>query len=179
MTLLVAGSGCVHASVATAPNPWTPPVAYREILVWEDVPHLGARERLEERFAHEAAKRTMEVRLVPAYTVFYSGYRYEVEDMLDVLRETPTEAVLQVTLVDAGSQYNQIMIGEDTILGGDEPFATYSAHLVDVATGEIVWYATAELHGDIFTDRGDVDVKMVREFLAHLALDGFASPPVG
>ncbi|MBI4539487.1 MAG: hypothetical protein HY704_08265 [Gemmatimonadetes bacterium] len=182
--VLLGASGCVKATVTTAPNPAFPLRTYDRVVVWVNFADLGLRKEMEGRFVKRATALGLSMRVAPAHLLFYPGKQYTAQEMAELLKASGSQAVLYVVSTAVGSSDTWIppvvsSAGGSTVVTGgyplSSPYGNYSVHLIDVDRSEVAWYATAALTGDVFTDHDDILKRLVDEVLRHLTRDGFAA----
>lgn len=189
--LLVLGVvGCASTSMSSLVNSNISPREYQRVMVAFPLADLELRQVAEDEFVRRAA---VPDRFVPSYKLFFPGQQYGDEEFVAVLRENNVDAVLMISLSDAGTSSVYVPQGSSTTTcttwtssqgcvqaststsGGyslNKPWASFTAALVDLEQSAVVWYATARTGGNAFADSEDLLRSMARKTMETLNGDG-------
>jgi hypothetical protein len=159
-------TACASTTMSSMPAPELQGRVFHTILVIAAFDEIGLLRATEDRFATQnVAER---VRFVPSYQLFFPGRQYSPEQSAGLLRQYQVEAVLVVSVRQAGANnyyvpptyttgctaWNPVYGCAQTTTtqtgGGSyqKPWAQFSAQLYDATSGAPVWIATATTGGN-------------------------------
>ena len=188
LCVLLLLAGCAKTSMTSLLNPAAPPSVYEHILVYFPLSDLELRQVVESEFSREDDSG----RFKPAHLVLFPGQEYSTEQLQQILGRERIQAVLVLSLADAGSnpahipQYSNTTCtiwsssqgctqARTTTTGGysvDKPWASFNSTLYDLETGAAVWVATAQSRGNAFADSEDLLRSLARKSVEQLKKDG-------
>jgi hypothetical protein len=179
--------GCASTSMTSVPNPQVAPRSYQHVLVVFPLADLELRQTAEDELVSRAG-----ANFTQSYGVLFPGRTYSAEELASALQENDIDAVLLISLSDAGSTSSYVppsystscslystsqgCVSTTTSTSGgyslDKPWANFAATLFDLKQNAVVWYATARSGGNAFADSEDLVRSMVRKTAERLVNDG-------
>lgn len=186
--------GCASTRMTSMVNPEWNHTPYTRILVFYPSDDLDSRQLVEDRF--ESRVKVEGVDFVPAREVLFPGRTYSEQDLKSALEDRGIDAILVIrqgkagysTAVLPGSansstrcttwSSSQGCVSTETTTtqtgGGTvrKPWSEFSLVLVDFATYQTGWVATARSRGNAFADAEDLVNSMVEKAVSQLIRDG-------
>ena len=200
-------AGCASANMTSMAAPDVKGHTYARVLVFADIDDLGQRQEAENSLTAVSVNgvangdmlcdpicrvpglTTALTKFVPAYTVFFPGRQYSLDDIATVLRREQIDATLVVSPTTVGVETVYIppsylttcsatagatSCGTNPVGGGTlaKPWEKFAAKLFDVADGRVVWVATSTASGTAFASRSDLIRSMAALTREKLLKDG-------
>ena len=183
LTLLVV-AGCASTTLTSMVNPARTPKVFTKVMVHFPLSDLGLRQTVEEEFrSHDLFDR-----FVPSFELLFPGQEYTPEQAREILRQHEVDAVLVISLRDAGSSTSYVPQSatttctlwstsdgctqtQTTTSGGysvAKPWASFQSSLYDFETGEVAWTASAQTAGNKWADAEDLLRSLARKSVDRL-----------
>jgi len=126
---------------------------------------------------------------IPAHTILFPGRSYSADELRRILGEHRVDATLVLsptaagvsetyvppTLVTRCTTWSSTTSCSSRPVGGGtlkSPWASFAARLYDATTGEVVWIATSNTNGSIFSDTSSLISSMATQTVRKLRGDG-------
>jgi hypothetical protein len=159
---------------------------------------IGLRQDAETVFERRLAECNIEC--MPSHKLFFPSRQYSEEEAGRLISQNSIDAVLIVTLSDAGTSSSYVpqqsyteaqsqIIGNTvsgssttTSSGGysiEKPWASFTAQLFDCQTGHVVWVASANTGGNAYASGGTLVRSMADKTVQQLKKDGIVPKPSG
>lgn len=204
-------SACASTSVSSLKAPEFPTKAYSRVMVVFPVSDLAARKVTEAAFISTDTARSLTdqkatgalafalkdrrqkwTHFIPSTQLLFPGRAYTAEETRLILKDEQVQAVLLITLHDAGvekvgstpvrtSIYCAQSAGANctniaaVTTGGHgltAEWATFRAQLIDIETGNVVWIASSTTAGTPLNRSYDLLQSMAQKTKAQLEADG-------
>ncbi len=134
------------------------------------------------------AKESDSTVFIPAHTILFPGRSYSPDELKRILREHRVDATLVLSPTAAGvsetyvpptfvtdcSTWSSTTSCSSTPVGGGtlrRPWASYAARFYDASNGEVVWIATSNTNGSIFSATRTLIASMAAETVRKLRDD--------
>jgi hypothetical protein len=175
---------CATTSISAIRNKEVEPITFNRIMVFAPFEDIGWRQKTEASFVSKMLRKEIYGKLGPPRNPYYKDYvethyaetcscgvssidiippfrEYSPEDLRSRYSKSKIDGILVVALEDFWTtdfqvfkylSYTQSVIGYTV----SKPRMMFDVRLVDVASGEIVWMATAVTAGNAFADRSDL-----------------------
>ena len=125
---------------------------------------------------------------IPAHTILFPGRTYAPDELKRILREHRVDATLVLSPTAAGvsetyvpptfvtscTTWSSTTSCSSRAVGGGtlkSPWASFAARLYDATNGEVVWIATSNTNGSIFSDIPSLISSMAAETVRKLRDD--------
>ena len=189
-TSLFAAAGCARTRISSLVAPEARGHTYQRILVIFPVSDLDWRKTAEDEFRNVYSSQGAV--FIPSYEVFFPGRQYADEEITALLAEHGVDAALVIALGETGTSTTRTptqttarctvwsssqgcTAASATTTGGydiSKPWASFTAVLLDVATGSAVWAASARTGGNAFAGTGTLLRSMASRTVGQLRSDG-------
>lgn len=181
--LLVA---CARTHVTSMRDPAAPRRLYHRVLVALPINDLSERQLVENRFASERDNS-----FIPAYRVLFPGRTYSGDELTRSVLASGSDAVLVITLSGAGKNHSvsassttssaasctaggcaAVSAATTDVYDISKPWATFTATLFDVQSGQAVWFATSQTKGNAYAKANTLLMSMAASTIDQLRRDG-------
>lgn len=125
---------------------------------------------------------------IPAHTILFPGRSYSADELKRILGEHRVDATLVLSPTAAGvsetyvpptyvtscNTWNSTTNCSSRPVGGmtlESPWASFAARLYDATTGEVVWIATSNTNGSIFSSESSLIASMAAQTVRKLRGD--------
>lgn len=190
LTIPIFASCIAKTDLQTIVRPEWSPHSFNRILVFHNSGDLGERKTIEDQFS------AANTAFVAAHEVLFPGEDYSESEVRGILQDNRIDAVLLVDPAGQGSSTSVIpgqMTTRCTVTVDGEcqqtrttatgpttiakPYANFSAQLLELETGTVVWTASAESGGNAFTDQDDLRKSLVSEIIEEFRSIGIVASP--
>jgi len=192
---------CATTSISAIRNKEVEPVTFNRIMVFAPFKDIGWRQKTEASFVTKMLKKELYAKKEPPRNPYYRDFvdkthteicscgvssieiippfrEYSPEDLQIRYSKSNIDGILVVALEDFWTsdfqvyQYNSYI---NSIIGFtlSKPRLKFDIRLVDVASGEIVWMATAVTAGNVYADRGDLLESLALSIVEELFKEKF------
>lgn len=183
--------GCAWTRVASQVDAQYANRPYNKIMVF--VPLADLELRREAEFALQSKMSGGKATIVPAHQLFFPGRQYSNDETASLILENDIDGVLVVNVSSTGTSqtyvpptyqtrsnayiYGNYLSGTSTTqtYGGyniNKPWASFTAQLIDVETGQVVWISTATTRGNAFAGGKTLLRSMAGKMTKKLFKDG-------
>lgn len=185
-------SGCATTNLRSQVSPEFEGGPYKYLLVWFELDDELLMQSAEDYLVDEL--KAIGVDAVAEYKLFFGGREYTLEDRKRKLSERGVDAVLTISLTDAGATRRHIPPTRYTVsrmnpytgrvhhsthwTGGTvdvNAWADFKATLLDRRSEQIVWRALAETSGDPSVGRVAFLQSLSRQIAGNLKKDGIVA----
>ncbi len=162
---------------------------YHRVLVALPINDLSERQLVENRFASER-----DSVFIPSYLVLFPGRTYSNDELARAVIASGSDAVLVITLSGAGTAHSAggsssassaaacsasgcaaASAVTTNVYDISKPWATFTAQLIDVQSGQAVWMATSDSHGNAYAKAKTLLSSMASTTIDQLRHDGLIS----
>lgn len=185
-------AGCANTTITARVNPETTGRQFKTVMVRAEQASLEHRQAAEEALCTELAKASA-WDCTTYGKLFFVGETYTAEQVQQRMQAKGIEAVLWLKALDTGSTATALgqvpapnaglallehvlsdastkPLQETTSL--DKPWARYEVKLISVSDDRVVWYASANANGTVFSDWKDLITATARQTARQLAQSG-------